>query len=153
MLAGCVLLILASAINDLSQFNSLLLLIFALVMGVDFWRSRAAPLIETQLHCQQHFALGRAQQAQVIIKNNAAKQLKLDVSVHYSQQLACELPVQSVELAAQQQVELNFPLQAHWRGEAQLLGVECRVSSPWYFWQHSWFSPQQVKIKVYPDFS
>ncbi|WP_149983033.1 DUF58 domain-containing protein [Pseudoalteromonas rhizosphaerae] len=126
------------------------LLVLALL---DYLPTRFKHKLSIEINTNQNMSLGRWQPVKLSIKNTSEQLLITDISLHLSNAIELSELYTSVTLAENEQARLQWSMCAHQRGDAQLAAVELRISSRLKLWQANWIIPQDLALKVYPDFS
>lgn len=132
--------------------TALTIAIFGLAV-LDYLSSRFKYQLGIEINTNQNMALGRWQPIKLTIKNTSGQLLSADVNLQLSNAIELSELFRSVTIAKNEQARLQWTIRAHQRGDAVLSAVELRISSRLKLWQTSWLIPQDLQLKVYPDFS
>ena len=124
-----------------------------IVALLDYLPARLKQPLSIAVKTNQNMSLGRWQPVKLTIKNTSAQVLITDISLHLSNAIELSELYTSVTIAENEQARLQWTIRAHQRGDAQLSAVELRISSRLKLWQVNWLVPQDLSLKVYPDFS
>ena len=153
ILSVIVLLVVVSALIELSSLFIATAFIPLLIACVDCYFSRFAHNVSVELSTNQNMALYRWQPIKLRLKNKAKQVLRADISIHLTNALELAEAVKSIELETNQQAELSYSMRAHKRGDADISAVELRITSAFGLWQSNWLATHKTQLKVYPDFS
>lgn len=148
----CVVLINA-LLAELSFLNSLLLAGAAVFAVFDWVLSRHARNLKVEVETAHNMALQRWHKAEVIVSNQSRMACFTDISLHASNSVELDAHYQTLTIDTKEKAKVTFQLCAHQRGNAEISGVEMRITSAFKLWQCQWFEPLNVALKVYPDFS
>ncbi len=130
-----------------------LLLITSIIALIDLINTNYLKQLSARRQLPNNIASGALSHIKVLISNQSDRSIELQVYDHFPELVDAAVEAHQLNLAPQQEGELQYAVRAHTRGDAIFGDIQLIVESPFKFWQWSVRLHQQDIIKIYPNFT